>query len=225
MAIGVTLGYDATHANIGSLPKNGQKAGYVTGSAGIEWTAADFTAHPSAIRIDQSPLPGIWDSTADVDDYENGAVNLSELAGRAVARMASFVDAVRPGQREPAIYMSASNVTAVVNALLAGGIKSGVGLWIAHFGITEASAVAAVQSAAGPFPIIAFQYQNGPTFDFDVFSDHWVNNVSKKAVPPPADWSANSGWVKVNGTSFWFNHNAGTLGYEDNGVWRKINLP
>lgn len=225
MALGVVLGYDATHDNIRTLPANGQKAGYVTGSSDIVWTADDFAAHPGAIRIDQSPLPGVWDETADIDDYENGAVNLNELAGRAKARQNSFKNARRPGQREPGVYASADNVTPVVNALIAGGVNNGVGLWIAHFGISEPTAVAAVQNAAGPFPIIAFQYDNGPTFDFDVFSDHWVNNVSRTPIPPPVDWTANSGWVKVNGSGFWFNHNDGTLGYEDNGLWRKVNLP
>jgi hypothetical protein len=46
--------------------------------------------------------------------------------------------------------MSQSRVTEVVNALIAGGISSGVGLWIAHFGLTQAQATAMVLNASGP---------------------------------------------------------------------------
>lgn len=224
--MGIVVGFDAIHANISHLPAGHQAAGYVTGSSEIVWTNADWQAHPNAVRIDQSPSASIWDATADVDDFENGAVALDELAPRAKERMASFKNVTRPGQREPAVYMSASNISAVVNALIAGGVHSGVGLYVAHFGVSESDAVLAVQNASGPFPIIGFQFANGTFFDSDIFSSQWLNNVSKKPTPPPVDWSAHSGWVKVDGTNFWFNHNAGTLGYEDrNGTWHKVHLP
>lgn len=224
--MGIVVGFDAIHANISHLPIGHQAAGYVTGSPDIQWTAEDFAAHPNAVRIDQSPVSGVWDHTADVDDFENGAVTLDELATRAKERMASFKAVTRPGQREPAVYMSASNVSLVVNALIAGGVHSGVGLYIAHFGISESDAVLAVQNASGPFPVIGFQFASGQFFDSDIFSSSWLNNVSKKPIPIPVDWASNSGWVKVDGTNFWFNHNAGTLGYQDhNGTWQKVHLP
>lgn len=182
--MGITVVCDATHANIATLPK-GFRAGYVTGSADIQWTEQDWKDNPNAIRIDQSPIKTVWDATADADDFERGAVGLGELATRAKLRIHSFDNAVRPGQRRPLVYMSASNVTNVVNALIAGGIKSGVGLWVANWNLTEPEAVAQVIAASGPFPIHGVQFHNAGTYDMSVFDLTWLNTVSKVAVPPP----------------------------------------
>jgi len=92
--------------------------------------------------------------------------------------VASFRSAARPGQRWPAIYTSASNVTPLVNALIAGGVTSGCGLWVANWNLTDAQAVAAVQNAAGPFPIIGVQWHSGAYYDTDVFSGAWLARVS-----------------------------------------------
>jgi len=62
---------DATHANIGQLPKGVQVAGYTTGTADIQWTAQDWAAYPDAARIDQAPAAS--DPTADILDIEAGA--------------------------------------------------------------------------------------------------------------------------------------------------------
>jgi hypothetical protein len=64
---------DATHANIGQLPKGIQVAGYTTGTADIQWTAQDWAAHPDAARIDQDPAAS--GPTADILDIEAGAAN------------------------------------------------------------------------------------------------------------------------------------------------------
>jgi len=175
------LVYDAIHGDVSSLPTSYIAAGYVTGSPDIVWDDRDWAAHPRAIRIDQSPIPGLWDGTADADDYENGAVILGELAGRAKSRMTAFKKGVRPGQREPLVYVSYDNVTAVVNALVAGGVES-LGLWVARWGIGYTSALAMVTGASGPFPIKGVQYANGALYDVSVFNTEWIGNV---ATTPP----------------------------------------
>lgn len=197
MAIATTPGFDATGENAAHLPA-GQHAGYVTGSAGVAWTPAQWAADPGAVRIDQSPASTVPDYAADVQDFEAGAVTLAELAPRAKVMLAAYHAGVRPGQRSPAIYASEDSITAVVNALKAGGITSGIGLWVAHFGVSEAAAIAAVADAAGPFPVIAFQYSDqggGGTYDLDVFSVPWLENVSVARPPaPPGQWADVNSW-------------------------------
>jgi hypothetical protein len=180
--MGITPVFDATHANIASLPA-GQTAGYVTGTPDIAWTNADFGAHPGAIRIDQSPSSGVWDATADVDDFETGAVELSELAPRAKLRRVAFENGTRPGQRSPLVYVSASNVHQVANALVNGGVTSGVGLWLADWNLTEPQAIADITAASGPFPIEGVQFFNAGSYDISVFNSAWLNTVSGKASP------------------------------------------
>ena len=176
------LVYDAIHGDVSGLPSSYMAAGYVTGTPDIVWDDRDWSAHPKAIRIDQSPISGLWDGTADVDDYETGAVTLGELASRAKARVAAFKSGVRPGQREPLVYVSYSNVTPVVNALIAGGVES-LGLWVARWGIGYNNALSMVANASGPFPIRGVQYANGALYDVSVFDTGWINNVATTPTP------------------------------------------
>lgn len=176
--MGIVITRDCTGSNLASAGWSGQMAGYVTGSAGIAWSAQQFAAHPGAVHIDQTPAGSQWDDTADVDDFERGAVLLGELADRAKARKAAFASNKRPGQREPMVYASASNISDVANALVSGGVKSGVSLWVANWGVTEGYAAEQVRKAAGPFPINAWQFANAGLFDWSVFSRAWLANVS-----------------------------------------------
>jgi len=196
---GIVVVYDATHSNISALPANSQYAGYVTGSPSIVWTAEDWASHPGAIRIDQSPASTVWDATADVDDYETGAVGLSELAERAKLRFAAFKAGTRAGQRSPLIYASANNVSNVVNALVNGGVTSGVGLWVANWNLTEAQSVTDVLAASGPFPIHGIQFTNAGAYDISVFSADWIKNVSGSRVgsliPAVVSWQGVDGLV------------------------------
>jgi hypothetical protein len=192
--MGITVVFDATHANIGSLPPNGACAGYVTGSPDIAWTSADWNNHPGAIRIDQSPSSGVWDATADVDDFETGAVLVSELAPRAKLRKQAFANGTRPGQREPLVYASAVNVTNVANALVNGGVSSGVGLFVADWNLTDPEAIAMVVAGAGPFPIRGVQFHNAGTYDMSVFDTGWLSNVSGAVVQPSARSGVQYGW-------------------------------
>jgi hypothetical protein len=176
----VVIGHDAIHLNVSRLP-HGQTAGYTTGSSDIKWTSSDWAAHPQGVRICQDSGT---DHTADVLDVETGAATNTNATHWHSSAVAAFNAATRPGQRYPAIYTSASNVTPLVNALIAAGIKSGVGLWVANWNLSDAEAVAEVQNAAGPFPIIGVQFQSGQYYDTSVFSSTWLEHVSVK----PETW-------------------------------------
>ena len=171
----IISGHDAIHLNIGRLP-GGQAAGYTTGSAGIRWTNDDFNDRPGTVRIDQDFAAS--DPSADVLDVENGAATFADCPVWAKKAKADYAAAVRPGQREPAIYFSLSNVHNVVNALVGGGVTSGVGLFPADWGIGMGTANEMIAGAGGPFPIVAVQYNNGAFYDFDLFSNDWLTNVS-----------------------------------------------
>jgi hypothetical protein len=184
--MGIVFVRDCIGSNLSAVAAGwkGQFAGYVTGSGGVPWTPAQLEAHPGTVLIDQTPTSGWWDPFADVDDVENGAVQLSEIAGRAKERKAAFAAAKRPGQREPAVYASEGQITPVVNALISGGVTSGVHLWIANWSVSEASAAQAVIDAAGPFPICGWQFADAGIDDLSVFSSTWLSVVSMKQPPP-----------------------------------------
>jgi hypothetical protein len=182
---------DAIHANVSHLPK-GAAAGYTTGRGPVPWTAADWKAHPGAVRICQDP--GASDTTADVLDVEQGAATAGVAARWAEAAAANVAAGKRPGQRHPAVYMSLSAVTPVVNALIHGGISEGVGLWVANWNLTAAEAAALVAHAGGPFPVIGVQYGNRGTYDVSEFARPWLDAVSGDPVkPPPAGFHGE--WV------------------------------
>jgi hypothetical protein len=174
---------DAIRANISHLPR-GLAAGYTTGHGTVPWGAAEWKAHPGAVRICQDP--GATDETADVLDVESGAATVGTCARWAEAAAANVAAGKRPGQRHPAIYMSLSSVTPVVNALVAAGIHEGVGLWIANWNLSEAEATALVAHAGGPFPVIGVQYRNAGTYDVSVFSKPWLGEVSADPATRPA---------------------------------------
>ena len=182
MTIATVTVCDAIRANISHLPK-GAAAGYSTGSGVVPWGAADWKAHPGAVRICQDPPAS--DTTADVLDVEFQAATIARCAPWAEAAAANVAAGKRPGQRHPAIYMSLSAVTPVVNALIAGGIREGVSLWVANWSLTVAEATALVAHAGGPFPIIGVQYRNAGTYDVSVFSKPWLDAVSGDPVTHP----------------------------------------
>jgi hypothetical protein len=184
--VATQIGYDATSVNLDNVPKDGRiRALYTTGSNGVAATPAQFAANPGCLRIDQSPDNTALDETADFLDYEKSAATLADLAPWAKAAKANFKNGTRHGQRSPAIYASEDNLTAVANALVAGGVTSGVGLIVAGWGITLAQAEARVSVGTGPFPIVGWQYEDAGSYDIDVFSTPWLINVSKKVAPVP----------------------------------------
>jgi hypothetical protein len=182
MTIAVVTVCDAIRVNVSHLPK-GAAAGYSTGSGVVPWGAAEWKAHPGAVRICQDPPAS--DTTADVLDVEFQAATIARCAPWAEAAAANVAAGKRPGQRHPAIYMSLSAVTPVVNALIAGGITEGVSLWVANWSLTVAEATALVVHAGGPFPIVGVQYRNAGTYDVSVFSRPWLDAVSGDPVTRP----------------------------------------
>jgi hypothetical protein len=205
MSVSTLLVYDAIHANVSKLPA-GQAAGYMTGSGIVPWTSADWAAHPGAVRIDQTPANTTANETADVLDIENGAATPSEAAGWAKAALTSYATVRRPGQRRPVVYVNESNKTAVVNALVAGGVKSGIGIWLADYNYTVANGVTAVSGASGPFPIIGVQFRDAGNYDVSVMSEPWLRTVSAVVTDtsmtiktlPPGTWHA-GGIVSLTG--------------------------
>jgi hypothetical protein len=174
----ITVAHDAIHVNVPHLPP-GQACGYTTGTADIRWTAADWAKHPDAVRIDQDYRASDW--TADVLDVERGAATNAGAAHWYTMAQRSHTAGTRPGQRHPAIYTSASNITSLVNALIAGGVKSGPGLWVAKWDFSSTDDILAINNASGPFPIIGGQFADGTPgrpYDTSVFSGSWLASGS-----------------------------------------------
>jgi hypothetical protein len=185
MTIATVTVCDAIRTNVSHLPK-GLAAGYSTGAGTVPWGAAEWKAHPGAVRICQDP--GATDETADVLDVESGAATIGVTANWARHATLAWAHGKRPGQRRPAVYMSLSMVTPVVNALIAGGIHEGVGLWVANWNLTVAEAAALVAHAGGPFPVVGVQYRNAGTYDVSVFARPWLDQVSADPAKQPAGW-------------------------------------
>lgn len=184
--MGFTFGYDYTAPNFAGAPA-GQAAGYDTG-VGVAWTPAMWAARPGAIHIDQDPAASVI--TSDVLDCEYGAVPVgsTDIARWVKAALESWQLGRRPGQRKPVLYQSAGNVTANVNALIAGGVTAGVGLWIANWSLNEAAAVLDIVGAGGPFPVQGVQFGSRTDWDLDVWSTEWLADVSGRPDPAPY-WS------------------------------------
>lgn len=193
----VTFAFDVPGFNFSQAPQGFQLCGYDTGSGGVAWMPSMWAAHPGSVHIDQAAdtarLQAFLDAeydpsdtvpanhvTSDVLDVENGAVPVGSPLTAAWARLAiaAFAAGTRPGQRRPVLYQSLSNVTPNVNALIAGGVTSGVGLWIAKWDGNSAADVIALAQASGPFPVIGFQFADDGPFDADVFSTTWLTTVS-----------------------------------------------
>jgi hypothetical protein len=183
--VSTTVVLDCTGSNLGkfALPAGALLAGYDTGSSGIAWTKAQYAAHPGTVRIDQDAAAS--DFTADILDVERGAATPAECARWYHRTLISYDSAARPGQRHPGIYVSASSVTTVVNALIAGGVTSGPGLWVANWNLSDPQAIAEVAAAAGPFPVIGVQWRDAGLFDVSVFSTAWLAVVSGTVAAPP----------------------------------------
>lgn len=183
----VSLVYDAIGANVHLLPPGARwVAGYTTGSGGVPWSAAQFGQHPGAIRICQDPQ--LTDDTADMADIEPLAGEYSAIAGWYRRAQAARAAGKRPGQRPPGFYASASNIPAVRDHLIAGGITHGPALWIAHWNVGEAAADAAL-TEAGPFPVAGFQFTNLGSYDVSVFDDRYLTPAAPVIPPPVPGWA------------------------------------
>lgn len=178
----IQIVYDVTHTFIGSVPQGGMVALYSTGTPDIKATQADIESHPGCLLICQDF--GLTDTTADYADVESGAGTPQQVPQWFKAAVANYHNGVRPGQRWPAVYCSANNVTNVANALVNAGITSnGPGLVIANWSLTETQAIADVLAASGPFPIVGIQFRNNGPYDTDVMSGEWINTMSGPTTP------------------------------------------
>lgn len=180
----VVIVQDATHNNISHIPAGVLAALYSTGSPDIRATQSDWNAHPNAVRICQDHGS---DDTADILDMESGAATPHDVINWLPRARASFNAGKRKGQRWPGVYLSLSRLTEQANALVSAH-DSNVPLWIAEWGLDQASAMHNIQLANGPFPTVAFQIKNLGTTDFSLFSADWLNRRSGMAnTNPPAN--------------------------------------
>jgi hypothetical protein len=177
----VLTGADAIGALVGTLPDVDVVAGYSTGSGDVPWPESAWAKYPNAIRICQDP--GATDTTADVLDIEAGAATFDDAPVWYSAAMANYKSAARPGQREPAFYVSLSNVSALANTLISAGTGS-ANIWVADWINSESTASVMVEKSVGPFNIIGVQYENAGDYDLSVYSEAWVNTVSGHNDPP-----------------------------------------
>lgn len=207
---GITLGADVISANYHLLPAGsfGALGLYVTqaggGSGFIAATEAQLAAHPDCVKIAQLPTGDpFW---ADELDFEAGAATAAELVTWAKGALASYEKGSRPGQRMPAVYVSASNVHVAASALTDGGVRSGVGLHLANWNLTEPSAAAEVKARSGPFPVTGLQYADAGNFDLDVWATAWLSTRSggagapERTYPAPPDFKAAGGHTSVRFT-------------------------
>ena len=186
----VTWGWDAVSADEPSAP-TGQAAGYTTGGRGLAWTAAQWKAHPGAVRICQDANGS--DSTADVIDDEPGADSDSGSVGWYKRALADFRAGTRPGQRYPCFYRDLDGLPALQAAVEAAQLEQPVPLWLAHWGLSMDAAAAMIDTRHGPFVFTGVQFANRGAYDADVWLDGWLRTVSTAPSapppPPPGNWT------------------------------------
>lgn len=132
-----TLMVDATGTDSAHLPAEAPKvAGYVTGSGGVPWSAADWARFTQAghVRVDQSATLSAWASgAADVADMEKGAATQGTVIIQGLVRQAkgwwSFV------------YVSAANLAGLQEAARAAGLVK-LQYWVANWNLSEEEAAA-----------------------------------------------------------------------------------
>lgn len=187
--------FDCMGSNLGkfTIPAGVKMALYVTGLGDVPATDAQLAAHPDALHIDQSPVNTPADETADIYDLEDRAGTLESLPAWVHAAWDSYTNGRRPGQRKPTVYCSRSNVTPVVNQLLANGITHGVNLFIAAEA-NATDAAAEVSNASGPFPVVGRQYLFLPDHDVSVVSGQWWRDIAHPAPKTPPGPGDQAGW-------------------------------
>jgi hypothetical protein len=141
---------DAIHDNVSSIPANAPKvAGYVTGTADIEWTAADWARFATTAKIRINQWPDSDPLLGDVLDVETGAWTNEQAAQASLARQENGL--------QVNLYTSQDNVTPLVNACIAVGVTIG-NLWVANWSLSAEQATALVAQRYGPWPVQAVQW-------------------------------------------------------------------
>jgi hypothetical protein len=177
MTLATVEGYDVTSENYTHRPATGQPAFYVTGTPGIIATPAMRSAYPGAILINQSDTD--QDVIADMYDVETGALTPAQVP--ALIESARVARLTGNGRRNPGVYVNQSNITPVVNELVAAKLTN-VPLWVADYNLTLNGAITALQGSNGPYPIVGYQYADAGLYDEDVWQESWVTAVSMVGV-------------------------------------------
>jgi hypothetical protein len=168
-AVPIITMIDATHDNVSSIPPSAPKvAGYVTGSGGIRWTAADW-ARFSGVKVGINQRPDSDPLLGDVLDVEPGAWT-NEGAAQACRERQQH-------GREINLYSSQDNLTPLLNACIAVGVMVG-NLWVANYSLSCEEATAMVVHRSGPWPIQAVQWASNLTLsqgnsDLSVTAPGW----------------------------------------------------
>jgi hypothetical protein len=173
MTLATVEGYDVTSKNYSHRPTTGQPALYVTGTPDIVATPAMRSAYPEAITINQSGTD--QNVIADMYDVETGALTPAQVP--ALIESARAARLTGNGRRNPGVYVNDSNISAVVNELVAAKLTN-VPLWLADYNLALSGAITLLQRSSGPYPIIGYQYNNAGLYDQDVWLESWVNATS-----------------------------------------------
>lgn len=183
-------GHDCTGAELFACPKDGQLAGYNTGSGDVPWSTAQFAEFPTAIRIGQDPDLTRLEYTSDLLDIENYAGTTLEAPGWLSNARTARQSGQRPGQRDPGFYISADNAGDLAQKLMSAGYMSGVPVVIAHWGISPQNAAGMLGQKIGPMVVVGVQYARQQNWDDDVWDGSWLAGGSTGATSgPPTDWA------------------------------------
>lgn len=160
MTVALVPMYDAMHADAGHIPATAVKvAGYMTGSAAIRWTDADWARFPRAgkVQVDQSAAGLEYAaSRADVYDIETDAGTVARFA--TLAR-----DREDAGKLPNGVYSSRSNLAPLAKELDRvtpgpAGWWHGMNLWLADPSLSIAEASALVGTVLENFHVRAVQW-------------------------------------------------------------------
>jgi hypothetical protein len=137
---------------VGTTAKNiptatGKVAGYVTGSADIQWTAAEWAMFPHSVHVTINQENGS-DAACDVYDYETGAWTELDVVAK-----------VKANAGQCTVYVNQANVESLTKALTAAGMQNhGVELWLANWDLDKSEATALVGTFINEFKVVAVQW-------------------------------------------------------------------
>jgi hypothetical protein len=177
MTLATVEGYDVTSKNYTHRPIIGQPAFYVTGTPDVMSTPLMRSSYPGAILINQSSTD--QNVIADMYDVETGALTPAQVP--ALIKSARVERLSGNGRRNPGVYVNQSNMTTVVNELVAASLTN-VPLWLADYSLTVEEAITLLQGSSGPYPIVGYQYNDAGAYDQDVWLESWVNATSMTGV-------------------------------------------
>jgi len=151
MSVPTTVGMDTVRTAVMNIPANAQCVlGYDTGSGIVPWTQTEWNRFTNAIKLHITQINGVNNVDSDIIDIEPDAATIDQAIEWCKERIAA--------KKIPTCYVDGSEVTPLVNALIAAGINNGVYLGVAHPGMSIADAQTILDQSGGPFPIVYVQY-------------------------------------------------------------------